>query len=76
MNREPYQRELARSLVKVLLQEIAAHKRTLCQTTTHFDRPTVLATDDPQTFENCKAIAYKLGPIENCKKKRPVLLLF
>lgn len=65
-------RELGRSLVKVLMQEIAANKRTLCQTTTHFDRPTTLASDDPRTFENRKAVAYRIEPgIGTFEKEKP-----
>lgn len=56
------ERRLAGSLVKIFLKEIAANKRTLCQTTTHFARPTTLAEKDPQAFENLKAVAYKLEP--------------
>lgn len=54
--------KLARSLVKVLVEEIAHNKRTLCQTTTHFDRPTILAASEPQIFANRKAVAYRLEP--------------
>ena len=55
--------KLARSLVKVLLEEIAQNKNTLCLTTTHLDRPTTLAEKNSALFANYKAVdGYKLAP--------------
>jgi hypothetical protein len=56
-------RKLAQSLVKVLLQEIGRSDKTLCLTTTHYDRPTALAAQEPHTFANLQATdRFKLEP--------------